>query len=123
MQRKLFWIVLPGLAFLFRDRLLEMVHWHQEAVSVPAILVALIGGVIGYFAAYALVTGMQLQSAWHVGRLIVLGSILADGLGHWVVDFPGFDEFWGGCIAGVLEAAILYGALCGAKEVWTGKQH
>ena len=123
MSNKWIWrLTLLGLAFLFRDRLLAMTPIAHEGISVPAVLIALIGGGFMAVVAYVLVTTLEIRDVVNVGGLIVFSGISATHFGHWLTHFPAIGNFWGGFVGGVLETAVLYGALYGAKEVWSGKE-
>jgi hypothetical protein len=114
--------VLLLLVIVVRGRLLEMRIPTSEQISLPAILACIIGACCAYYVAYSLVTSLQLRAVWQVNGLIVFGGMLGDSIGHGLAHLPAFGDFWGGCFAGSVEATILWGALSGAKLVWSGEE-
>jgi len=62
---------------------------------------------------------MKLRTVSQVVAVILFSGLLYNMLGHWLGGFAVFGEFWGGFIGGALEMAVLWGALYGAKEVWS----
>lgn len=114
-------IPLLAFAFLFRDRLMEMIPYGQ-GISAPALVIAAIVGGFGYLIAYVLVTTLEIRDPWWVFNIVILGGIPAKYLGHWLGGFEPIGEFWGGVVTGFTEAAILAGAIYGASEVWQGKK-
>lgn len=122
MKKKLLWAMgLLLTAFLFRSWIFEMIPFHYDHVSLPALLIALVGGVLAFGAAYGAIIMLNLRAVWQVAAIIIFSSTFSSHMGHWLGAMPSIGEFWGGFTHGVIETSILWGALYAAKEVWKEK--